>query len=162
MIVGCGSLKDKILEPEYKKRFEVGDFDIYVDMFERDSVDYGKGIVVDDLIINFVDIEQTRDDRFTLGRCIIKTGDNPLIVIDSDYWELLSDTSRVLLMYHEMGHCILRRSHRDSVDSIMNSTLISSYKFEQNKGELLTELFQYMRPMSLYDHDHEFICDGDN
>lgn len=145
-----------VLPEEREKRVDLGEFKDYVDMFKRDAAIYGNGVRIDDLIIRFADISQKNEDRTTLGQCLY--GDiTPTVEIDPTYWGLMSETGRMLLMYHELGHCVLGRGHYDAEDSIMNSLLLSSIVFKLRRQELLRELFTPM--IQLSDHIEIHICD---
>jgi hypothetical protein len=62
-----------------------------------------------------------------VGQCVKTTSGIKNLYFDPDYWQRSDPMQREFLVYHELGHCILGRSHDDGRDgqgrciSIMNS-----------------------------------------
>lgn len=62
-------------------------------------------------------------------------------------WETISETQKHLLIYHELGHCVLKRPHRDDIyddhcpKSIMNSIEAYDFCYDRHKEEMDKELF---------------------
>jgi len=77
-------------------------------------------------------------------------GDNT-VTIDAETWEKASDTHREVLVFHELGHCLLMRNHRNEC-SLMNKDLVSDSDFIANRERLLDELFS-MRGSLVIDED---------
>lgn len=157
LLIGCGSPEDKILGPDYEKVYDVQGFETYITSFKRDSVAYGNGVQIDDLIIRFEDIPQEKEGVFTLGTCTYAWNQNPVIRIDPGHWEWLSDNGRLMLVYHELGHCVLKQGHREGFVSIMNPLLPPSFMFEQNREEMLRELFTF-KSLDLHEHSGNHVC----
>ena len=132
----------------------------YVWSFEADWQKNHFGLPeIEDLIVEFGVIEQDPETpTFILGKCYVKQDTTPRIVIDTTRWDKMSDVRRETLMYHELGHCALFRQHVEGVNtSIMNPLLISSKTYEENREELLEELFdpnKYNDWKVLGLHDH--------
>lgn len=63
------------------------------------------------------------------------------IKIDKQYWNESTNSKRELLLYHELGHCALGKSHGAG---IMNAVLTAPLliEFENNKEELVDGLFE--------------------
>lgn len=73
------------------------------------------------------------------------------ITIDRQYWQSANDLQREFVVFHELGHCVLKRNHVDDPDgngnceSIMTSgtgTCRVVYT-SQNRERLVDELFTY-------------------
>lgn len=72
------------------------------------------------------------------------------IYIDRDFWYSASDNQRESLILHELGHCVLRRDHIESIverdgtkiiKSIMNPSIIGGkHYYEANKQYYYNEL----------------------
>ncbi len=76
----------------------------YVSLFEAASKMYSdKDIDVDNISVTFGDIKP-----WGLCRTVAARSE---IVIDRRRWDILSEQNREQLMFHELGHCILKRSH---------------------------------------------------
>lgn len=65
------------------------------------------------------------------------------IRLNADYWNRAPAFERRLLLFHELGHCLLKRAHVPGArDSIMNPTLFSEYGITAEYWvELVDELF---------------------
>ena len=118
---------------KYDKAFEE-----YVSDFEDDW-----GLDIKDLVIEFGEIKQNDDtSTVTLGICKRRNNTTPNIVIDPTTWPNLAETRKKLLIYHEIGHCVLHRAHiKGTNTSIMNPILINSTVFEDDEGFFIDELF---------------------
>lgn len=78
----------------------------------------------------------------------------PLIVLNTNYWDHPSFTTanKEQVMYHELGHCLLKRGHDDSMlvinpyysvpASIMNTYHFSYQVYTQNYSHYINELFR--------------------
>ena len=71
------------------------------------------------------------------------------ILLDSQFWRRASEMEKEFLVFHELGHCYLGRSHLDEVaqngncQSMMNSGMGNcriNYN-SQTRNEYLDELF---------------------
>ena len=83
----------------------------------------------------------------SLGVCTRSAFGGNEVTIDREWWNLCSPAAKRLLIFHELGHCVLGRAHRDDVDegghpvSIMNSRAsILAADFESRKEALEHEL----------------------
>lgn len=94
--------------------------------------------------IRFVDkIEKPQEDA--VGVCYQGTG---IIKLRSDYWVYANDTQRMVLLYHELGHCYFGRIEHveDKYEedrcekSIMSSHVMGEHCFNKHAVELLNEL----------------------
>ena len=113
----------------------------YVDSFLIHGVNLGRPVYISSLIADF---GYTAEDD--AGTCY----DDPvlpIITIDKLYWETLNPSAKEILMYHELGHCVLGRGHNLTLDdtqapvSIMYKSLFSYKHYETNRLLFLTELF---------------------
>jgi hypothetical protein len=85
-------------------------FQSYVNDFVREGKAVGKNIVIDNLSIHFTN-NLTGE---TLGECFSYnhgTDGTPLILINSQDWLAEIDDYKRIVMFHEMGHCVLWREH---------------------------------------------------
>lgn len=67
------------------------------------------------------------------------------VSINSTYWATADDTEKMLLVYHELGHCVLGHGHDKDTDpvtgcplSVMNPYLPNDYCYLQNPAMLDT------------------------
>jgi len=139
---GCGTFSDP--------RVGVGvdpEFLPYVLEFERH---YGKRI--GDIPITFRRLQGDNPAFRRIGEChlwYVPFGVFGEIFIDPDWWYMRSDgVRREMLIFHELGHCELRRPHvEDTVSGRASSlmaptiTIQSSFHYVVNRDYYLKELF---------------------
>lgn len=71
------------------------------------------------------------------------------IKINDVYWDSMNDMAKEIVLFHELGHCMLQREHREAVDvhgrklSIMSSRkrLVKNETYLKWRNEYLDELF---------------------
>ncbi len=118
----------------------------YVDRFVEEAELRNVELDLKGLVARFNNIQGER----VIGQCIVYTNDSREIVLDQQYWISNVDVKRELLVFHELGHCVLDLGHNDDIDangvcvSIMNSGT-ASCQLNYNKttrAEFLDELFE--------------------
>jgi hypothetical protein len=124
----------------------------YVDRFVKLAKDVGNkdykhfmlNIDIADSIKDSFNGVVTSDD--VVGWC--KPYIYPLqIMIQSEQWRTSSDMQREQLMFHELGHCLLRRQHDETTSpngtpmSIMYPFLVPEHTYETFRDEYIKELF---------------------
>ncbi len=81
----------------------------------------------------------------TIGWC--RKDKTPKIMIDKATFDRMDETEREILLFHELGHCVLDRWHRNTRTpylvpvSIMGSVIMDASYYEFDKGYYLRELF---------------------
>jgi hypothetical protein len=120
----------------------------YVSTFEN----YAKielnnpSFVVSDVPINFGDTENSE----YVGVCFTYSNGDKEIIIDKEWWDRVSPTSRESLIFHELGHCALNRAHNNEEiekegkkvrASLMNPGVVSSNDYNSYKPGYLHELY---------------------
>jgi hypothetical protein len=73
-----------------------------------------------------------------VGYCI----DSWEVRVLTSYWQTASATDRLLLMYHELGHCALGLDHLDGEIDIMNSYLLDDVTAEKEWDDLVNKMFE--------------------
>lgn len=141
LLTGCGY---EPLNSRHNRIVDVGDFEYYVDLFQVQAKILGQEINIDDLKIQWKYLP-VKESVITLGTCLYSEDSTPLISIDPGHWVKLSLVSKKILMFHELGHCILKRNHIENPLSIMNPSLLSEKIFDKNQDRLLAELFDRSR-----------------
>lgn len=132
---------NKILEP----RFAQGEFDVYAKRFELLSILYERP--VDARHVFFVTFQSTGD---VVGECF-PVLPIPAVAINRNYWRSATRWDREALIFHELGHCLLYREHRDSLKldidrcpkSLMHSDANFDTCFPKYREEYISELFTY-------------------
>jgi len=157
-VISCGTVDEK--ETKWKYDVETEDLERYVEEFERLSVGRNEKHVTA-LVVKFADLE----DPVT-GLCELYTKQSPVISIDRSYWAGADDAERENLMFHELGHCVLRRGHLETRKdlkpvSIMFPSLIP-FHYKGDRVGYVNELFSIEGDwFRLRDEDVTFIC-GEN
>ena len=132
--VACGRAPEK----------DLGEFAPYVSSFEQKSQEVGAPIQVTDLKMRFGDLQAAQED----GVCEIKEGETPTITIDQTAWSVMDETTREAVVFHELGHCVLKRVHDNTLDkvgmpvSLMYPTQMDSSIYSLNQVQYNRELFQ--------------------
>ena len=82
----------------------------YVQRFRDETRKRGLNPSTDNLIITF---GQTQGSD-VCGQCLLETGKTPRITLSMDAfcWQNAGDNERECLVFHELGHCLLKRGHR--------------------------------------------------
>ncbi|MEM6345602.1 MAG: hypothetical protein AAF927_17045 [Bacteroidota bacterium] len=128
MLVACAE------EPIPPKVYEVpAEIQGYIDLFEQEAADRGINLNIDNLRVEF---QENLNNGTAAGLCNFAiNGEAPYIRLDttSSNWQN-NPWSREILVFHELGHCILdRRMHRDellpngNLASLMRSNGVQVY-----------------------------------
>jgi hypothetical protein len=138
---GCG------LAPKHTETLNVDPaFSRYVSRFEAESADHGRTVRISDLVMSFgqVDLDGETGGR---GVCAYAEGETPVITVSQEAWLSSTDAEREELVFHELGHCVLRLKHVAGVNeegipsSIMDPIEIKSSIYSQNRAYYLKTLF---------------------
>lgn len=120
---------------------DFGIFEPYVKGFIMESEVRSAGnIDVSGLSIVFIDnVNQfaTGYDLTTVGQC--DYGMNTIRVL-KPYWDGAADDTKENLIFHEMGHCVLKLEHT-SCPNIMCPSMLDPAYYELNRTHLLDDLF---------------------
>lgn len=120
-------------------------FSIMEDFEEDASIHISPSFSIGDISINFGDVPND-----AAGVCYIYKNGQKEIFISQKFWSKGSPMQKKILIYHELGHCRLNRSHDDSFraiddmtikNSIMHSTIPSTQEFMNYKSYYLEELY---------------------
>jgi hypothetical protein len=120
-------------------------FVLYLDIFQKEAIlrDVDVNGELSGLSVSFTSFDQN-----IAGQCQVSK-DVHRILVDSNYWKTATKLEREMLLFHELGHCILNRTHLDDKTgksiciSIMRSssgTCKMDYN-ENTRSEYLDELF---------------------
>lgn len=131
---------------------QIAGFETQVNSFLVDAKAVGQDIEISDLVIEFGD---QFANSLAAAQCDYGSETNsPTITVRKSYWDIITDTERQQLLYHELGHCILlRKNHRDARDfngmpiSIMNSCSCNFHPnqvlqyYSDHRSDYVVELF---------------------
>jgi beta-lactamase regulating signal transducer with metallopeptidase domain len=138
-----------------KAEVQLGEFASYLQQFQKASKTYALvnlKQINNELKIKNLKIELgTVNTDSELGVCELNR-ESPTIIINKNLWESLTQVQKEMLLFHELGHCILGRTHKNtfiSADqttipaSLMSSILISEKSYSNYRDYYLQELFLY-------------------
>lgn len=122
LLFGCSSQQKKYeIDPKLQP---------YVTQFEKIS-----NRKIDNLIVKFSFLSKE-----TIAQC--RNRFTPVIEVNSRFVKEISNPAEIeLIMFHELGHCILLRDHSNSMDSIMYPHLINVNDYLSNYKLYISELF---------------------
>ena len=119
----------------------------YFDGFKERALEFG--VIVDYSASNVTAEIKFIDDDSVAGSCTTNGHDVRHIIIDQSFWNQASHLLKEMVIFHELGHCILGRGHKESsfsngiCRSIMRSglgTCRDAYTLE-NRDYFIEELF---------------------
>lgn len=118
VLSACGtSIVDDRLEP-------------YVQMFIEESITQRVLVNINNLTVVFMShermIERSKNPN-VIGLCSGRGHNNPVVYINEKYWDSASEEDRMVLMYHELGHCVLGREHNNAAKSGVRLSLMNEY-----------------------------------
>ena len=139
------SLEDE--EPEITNENIASLLTPYFETFREKALEY-------DLVVDYSEANVTAElksinEGSIAGTCTTNGNDLRHIVIDQSFWNQASHLIREMVIFHELGHCILGRGHTESsfsngiCRSIMRSGLgncTDAYTTE-NRDYFIEELF---------------------
>jgi hypothetical protein len=139
MVASCGP------KPEDQLNLHIDqEFFIYVDVFEDET-----GIKVNRTGIRF---EDKLSDPKRIGECFKYRGsEEGEVRILKSWWDDTSETNRMILIMHELGHCTLNKGHNDAMfndgcpKSMMNSYHPGEYCYSLHEDEYWEEYLDGLR-----------------
>lgn len=73
-----------------------------------------RGVAVDFELANISGFLEVIAAANVTGQCYHSSDDSHRLVIDREFWHGASDLRREFVVFHELGHCFLGRSHLDT------------------------------------------------
>jgi hypothetical protein len=123
-------------------------FDPYKRLFEAFADKYKTIIFADDVNFRFGDIlcpkSQSASKHCAVAYCEYSTN---TIVVDRTDWKSYKYYNREQAIFHEMGHCLLKRDHRNDLDSTCHPVsgmywrMIDEQWYKDNREKYMEELF---------------------
>lgn len=125
-----------------------GEFLVYLRRFEEEAVRRGIEVDVSSVSVGFIEKPIVSELGIVFGRC----RDGRVEVV-REFWESGSEARRESMLFHELGHCVLKRDHRGgwnrelhAPQSVMvpDTDLVSGY-WGDHRDYYLDELFSFTR-----------------
>ena len=123
------------------------DLTSYFKSFQDEALQHG--IIVDYDAANVTAEIQNLNQGSVAGTCTTNGQDLQHITIDKEFWDQATHLIKEMIIFHELGHCILGRGHKEDsfengvCQSIMRSGLGSCNDayIEESRPYFITELF---------------------
>ncbi len=115
----------------------------YVQSFEADALHAHVALSTESISAQFGEVKAANQN----GICNLGTDGSAFITINRTAWNQMSELGREQLIYHEMGHCLLKRGHRSdyrldgSPYSLMSKYSIDDRTYSQYRDSYKQELF---------------------
>lgn len=151
MTGGCSTVNiqrkttERMVHPEFRdyvNRFKVAHYRLTGEKIST------RGVIIKRAVIHDIKIDDKNviaHKNQAIGYCV-PSRSLPAIYIDTFLWDTLPDLSKEALVFHELGHCVLRRNHCDYTFrgipiSVMRSTLVKEKHYFKYREHYLYELF---------------------
>jgi hypothetical protein len=110
----------------------------YLDQFVSDGAKRGVTLDPSTIGLSFVDSYQVST---MIGQCsgTTKMGN---ITILRGYWERAHPIERMSIMYHELGHCLLKLDHVEGPTNLMSPMALYYWEFEP---EMVDQMFDWYK-----------------
>jgi len=139
--IGCGS--DYCIEPD-RVYYQTKEIEELVYEFQDDYQKYkNTKLRINRLIIKIKKIEQDDNkDNVTIGLCFTKPGKIPIIELDKKYWSSSDYYNKKRLLYHELGHCVLKYGHpHEDIEGIMAAKTMPYKEYINNEQYYIEQFF---------------------
>ena len=133
--------------PELEYGFVDEQLQIYLDRFQIEGELRGRA-----LDLSSSNIEAFIQPIFSngvVGQCQHNEDRPNQVIVDQQTWNESNEAEKEFLIFHELGHCILKRDHLDNANpdgsciSIMHSVVgVCRNEFESRRSDYLDELFK--------------------
>ena len=152
--VGCflclmGIFMTGCLKDEKVELYIDDDLQHYFEIFHEEGAK--RGVIIDFEAMPVEGYLQDIAEANISGQCQKNENEPNKLIIDTEYWSRISGITREFIVFHELGHCYLKRSHLDEADasgrciSIMHSTskaCVNAYS-NSTREAYLDELFSW-------------------
>lgn len=112
-IVGCSTVEK---ERSIVSASGSEEFGSYVRLFTNESESRGLSIDTTGLRIYMVEFGEALRNQGVIGLCSPE-GDKQIIYVSQADWNSYDSLQREMLIFHEMGHCLLQEEHDQSTDA---------------------------------------------
>ena len=136
------------LDENSRFSYEAEGVGVYVRLFQNEAASRGLEIGTQRLRIYVVDkfSEELRDEG-TIGLCVY-SGDKRTVFLDKRTLNTYSSYQREMLVFHELGHCLLLLGHDESTDedgiplSLMYPANFNSSYYVSSRKYYLDQMFE--------------------
>ena len=114
----------------------------YHDRFRQLANAYGVILVGKTVVFSFTSFFGS-----TIGMCRMTSSGNNSVQFSASAWNKGSEIFKEMLVFHELGHCLLGRGHKNSrhsdgrPESLMNSYIFNERLYLPSRDQYLKELY---------------------
>ena len=131
LLVALGCQSSRQTEPEPVQYSVPAEVEPYLKSFREEASKRTNSVSTANLIITF----GTAQSEDVCGQCLLENGKTPRITLNNDSfcWQQASQYERECLVFHELGHCLLKRTHltdkfpNGAFKSLMNPDNVGVY-----------------------------------
>lgn len=125
LLQSCGKKNHRIIDPS---------FNTYITSFHNDALKYGKDFRSWSIKVQFGN---------AMGHNGYCYAEDKTVMIDVNEWDRLTEVERIILIYHELGHCFMGLKHNNNNNSIMNTYITNNviYMFQSYRNDTLYNFF---------------------
>jgi len=87
----------------------------YFDLFEEEA--FKKGFNIDLEALGIYYTVENIEGEFVAGSCTYNSHAPNKVTIDTDFWQNSTQSAKEMVVFHELGHCVLGRDHREGRDT---------------------------------------------
>ncbi len=87
----------------------------YFEKFEKEAAK--RGLDIDLAAAGITGSIEKIHTHGTVGLCNHRLNEPNRVIIDTDFWNKASESSKEMIIFHELGHCYLARGHKDDANS---------------------------------------------
>ena len=119
----------------------------YLNSFYSTGIAYGKTVNLTDVAVAFGTVSAAN----VLGSCA-PHGTQMVVTVNAVKWATSPLWKRNLVLFHELGHCVLSRAHLTNLDdngiptSLMYPIALTEAEYEANYSNYMHELFHVTIP----------------
>ncbi len=84
---------------------------VYFERFEKAGAE--QGIEVDLVRARITGVIEDIPSESVAGQCNFYSHSPNHVIIDAEFWSSASDNFKEMIVFHELGHCVLNRDHRE-------------------------------------------------
>ncbi|MEM1122657.1 MAG: hypothetical protein AAGJ18_19595 [Bacteroidota bacterium] len=110
-----------------------------------------RGVLIDLRALGIQGVLEEINTEGIVGLCNHRASNSKMVILDVAFWERASNYRKEMIVFHELGHCVLERGHTDErlangmCKSIMRSgfgACLTMYNDDDHQDYYLDELFE--------------------
>lgn len=112
----------------------------YIHRFEQEAKTRGRNIKVNNIVVEIQDELNYFKGGVAVGECA-SGGVTPKVTILRSFWNRSGDSHKELVIFHELGHCVLNKGHTKE-PGIMAGAIVEDFIYNAKRTEYLDAFFK--------------------